>query len=61
MFKEKTTWVGIFTGVIVLALTACVFLKILTGTEYAAALAGVGATATTLIGIMVNDRQKKDQ
>lgn len=60
MMREKTTWVGIFTGAVVIALTVCVFLKILSGTEYAAALAGVGATATTIIGILVNDRKKPD-
>jgi uncharacterized membrane protein len=59
MFKEKTTWVAIIAALIVIVLTIAVFMGKLSGTEYAAALGGVGTLATVMIGVLVNDRIKK--
>lgn len=58
IWKETTTWIGIVTGAIAIVLTICVYKGVLTGTEYAAALAGVGTFATTLIGIVVRNNQQ---
>jgi uncharacterized membrane protein len=58
MLKEKTTWVAIIAGAIVIALTVCVFLKILTGLEYQAALVGVSTVTPVILGLLVNDRKK---
>lgn len=58
MWKEKTTWVGIFTGIVVLGLTAAVWTGHLTGTEYAAALGGVSGVGLTILAIVTGDRSK---
>jgi uncharacterized membrane protein len=59
VLREKTTWVAIIAFVIALGLSIAVFMGKLSGSEYAAALGGVATFATVMIGLIVNDRNKK--